>query len=61
MEFNTKYEVMPGEIREAFDALETLKGLRSTKEKSPYWRRTGAIPSCRRSYGMHSIHSDSIM
>ena len=33
MEFNTEYEVMPGEIREAFDALETLKGLRSTKEK----------------------------
>ena len=33
MEFNTEYKVMPGEIREAFDVLETLKGLRSTRGK----------------------------
>lgn len=33
MEFNTEYKVMPGEIREAFDALETLKGLQSTRGK----------------------------
>lgn len=33
MNFNTKYEIMPGMIQEAFAALETLKGLRSTKEK----------------------------